>query len=248
MRLAGKTALVTGGSRGIGRAIALALGREGAAVAVNCRAAEDAAAGVVAALRAQGGRAVAVRADVRDWQAVLRMAGTVQAELGPVDILVNNAGIVRDNLAAFMGAEEWSDVLDTSLRGAFHCIKALGKDMARRRWGRVINISSVAGLIGDMMRANYAAAKAGLLGLTRAVAREMAASGVTVNAIAPGAIETELLAAAAEARRRKLLDRIPQGRFGRPEEVAEAAVFLASEDAAYVTGCVLCVDGGMSIA
>ncbi len=242
-----RTALVTGGSRGIGRAIALALARQGAAVAVNYRERADAAAEVVALVARNGGRAMAVQADVRDFAAVKAMTDTVARTLGPIDILVNNAGILRDKPVAFMTDEEWNAVLDTCLKGAFHCIKALSKSMARAKRGRIVNIASDAGLLGDMMRANYASAKAGMIGLTKTVAREMAASGVTVNALAPGVIETELLAGMTDSRRRAMLDRVPMGRFGTPDEVAAAVIALVSDTGAYITGEVLRVDGGLAM-
>ena len=239
--------LVTGGSRGIGRAIALAFGGRGARVAVNYAHSAEAAEETAAAVRQAGGRAIAVRADVRDLEAVRAMTQQVLAEFGSVDVLVNNAGIIRDNLVTFMKDEEWNEVLDVDLKGAFHCIKVVGREMTRRKKGRIINISSDAGLLGDMMRANYASAKAGLIGLTKTVAREFAASGVAVNAVAPGIIETDMIAGMGEAKRAKAMERIPQGRFGRPEEVAAVVLFLASGAADYLTGEVLRVDGGLNI-
>jgi 3-oxoacyl-[acyl-carrier protein] reductase len=246
MRLADRAAIVTGGSRGIGRAVALALGREGAAVLVNYVAAEGAAREVVERIRGLGGRAEAVRADVRDFDAAAGLVAEALARFGRVDVLVNNAGIVRDKPVTFMTPGEWTEVIDVDLTGAFHCIKAAGREMVRRKSGRIVNISSDAGLMGDLMRANYSAAKAGLLGLTKAVAREFAGSGVTVNAVAPGIVETDLIAGMAGAKRERMLAAIPMARFGRPEEVAGAVLFLASDEAAYITGEVLCVDGGLN--
>ena len=240
-------ALVTGASRGIGRAIALALARDGADVAVNFRQRGEAAAQVVAQIASMGRKAIAVQADVRDPGQVKAMVERVRAELGGPDILVNNAGIVRDKPLAFMSEEEWDEVVDTSLKGAFLCTKAVARLMARARWGRIINISSDAALLGDAQRANYCAAKAGLLGLTRAAARELARQGITVNAIAPGIVETDMTAGMAEVRRKALLEAIPLGRFGQAEEVAALAAFLAADDAAYITGQVFCIDGGLNL-
>lgn len=246
-QLEGKVAVVTGGSRGIGRAIALALAGEGAAVAVNYRERADAAADVVAAIEGAGGKALAVQADVRDADAVKALMKTAKAELGGVGILVNNAGVLRDNYLAFMSEAQWDEVVDTSLKGAFLCTKAASRMMMSARSGRIINISSDAALTGDMQRANYCAAKAGLLGLTRAAARELAPYGVTVNAIAPGIIETDMTADMADDKRETLLGLIPLGAFGQPEDVAAMALFLASDAARYVTGQVFPVDGGLSL-
>jgi len=245
MILQDKVALVTGGSRGIGRAIALALARHGARVALTWVQAAEAAETAATAIRAGGSDALAIRADVRNLDDVKSMAAQTIGKFGPIDILVNNAGILRDNYLTFMKDEEWDDVLDTDLKGAFYCIKVVGKEMMKRKTGRIVNVASDAGLLGDLMRANYASAKAGLLGLTKTAAREFAAHGITVNAVSPGLIETDMIAGLAETRRSKHLQMIPQARFGKPEEVANAVVFLASDDAGYITGEVLCVDGGL---
>jgi 3-oxoacyl-[acyl-carrier protein] reductase len=245
MSLADRTALVTGGSRGIGQSIAMTLARAGANVGVNYVNDAVAAAETVREIEAAGGRAIAVQADVRDTGAVTQMVEDIKSALGPVGILVNNAGILRDKPITFMSDEEWDDVIDVDLRGAFACIKAVGRDMMRARYGRIINIASAAGIVGDVMRASYVAAKAGMIGLTKTAAREFAKSGVTANAIAPGVIETDMIKDVAEAKRSALLERIPLGHFGNPDDVARAALFLASDQSSYITGQVLSVDGGM---
>ena len=244
-RLNGRAAIVTGGSRGIGRAIALALAAEGANVTVNYAHTDEAAEQVAETIRGGGQKALAVKADVRNLEEVKAMVARTKEAFGRVDILVNNAGILRDNYVTFMKDEEWTEVLDTNLKGAYHGIKAVGREMIRQKSGRIVNISSDAGLLGDLMRANYASAKAGLLGLTRTVAREFAPSGITVNAVCPGIIETDMIAGMAETRRTKQLASIPLGRFGRPEEVAQVVLFLVSEAAGFITAQTICVDGGL---
>ncbi|OPZ85505.1 MAG: 3-oxoacyl-(acyl-carrier-protein) reductase FabG [bacterium ADurb.Bin429] len=238
-------AIVTGASRGIGRAIAVALAASGAHVAITYREQAEMAADAVREIESAGGGAAAYQLDVRDARRVKEVVETIGKELGPVSILVNNAGLVRDNYLRFMAMEEWSDVLETHLNGAFLCSKAVLAGMQRLRWGRIINISSDAAFVGDVRRANYSTAKAGLLGFTRALAREVAPQGITVNAICPGMIETEMTAEMEDARRQGLLRGIPAGRFGTPEDVAALAAFLASPAAAYITGQAISVDGGL---
>ena len=243
--LTDKSALVTGAARGIGRALALALAREGARVGVNYSQDQAGAEGVAAEIRAGGGEALVLGADVTDPAAVEAMFGEIAAAWGGPAILVNNAGVVDDQYLSFMKEEQWRRVLEVSLDGAWRCSKLAARAMVRARWGRIVNISSVAALTGDMMRTNYAAAKAGLLGLTKSTARELARYGITVNAVAPGMIETAITAGMTTPRREALTERIPLGRFGTPEEVAAVVAWLCSDAAAYLTGQTLCVDGGL---
>jgi 3-oxoacyl-[acyl-carrier protein] reductase len=239
-----RTALVTGASRGIGRAAAIALGAAGFAVCVNYRAQEDAAREVVRTIRAADGEATAIQADVSKREEVEALFRQVGEQLGPPAVLVNNAGITRDTLLLRLSEDDWDAVLNTNLRGAYLCTKVALRSMLKARWGRIINVSSVVGLTGNPGQANYAAAKAGLIGFTRSVAREVANRSITVNALAPGYITTDITRDLPEELKARILEMIPAGRFGTPEDVADAAVFLASDAARYITGQVLNVDGG----
>ena len=243
----GKIALVTGGSRGIGRAIALKLAEAGCDVAVLYAGRKDAAEETVKQLQGLGVRAICVQCDVSDENQAAAAFKQVSDELGLPDILVNNAGIVRDGLAMRMSTESFRTVLDTNLTGAFNMIHACLPGFLRRRSGRIINISSVSGMMGNAGQANYASSKAGLIGLTKTIAREVASRGITVNAVAPGFIETDMTRAMNEAALNAGVAQVPMGRMGRPEDVANAVRFLASDEASYITGCVLKVDGGMYI-
>ena len=240
-----RTVLVTGASRGIGKGIALAFAKRQYNVIINYRQESEAAAAVAAEAEALGAATAVLQADVTDLPQVQQLVAQANERFGTIDVLVNNAGVTCDNLLTFMSDAEWDQVVDTSLKGGFHCAKAVVRGMARQRWGRIINVASAAALMGDVMRTNYSAAKAGLIGLTRALAREVAASQVTVNAIAPGPIETDLLADMSESKREKQLALIPLKRFGTVEEVGELVVYLASDAAGYMTGQVLSLDGGL---
>ena len=240
-------ALVTGGSRGIGRAIALTLGKNGCDVAVNYNASAEAAEALCGELAELGARALAFRADVSDRSQVEVLFKAVEAGMGPVEILVNNAGITRDNLLMRMKSEDWDAVLAANLNSAFYCTQSAIRGMAKARWGRVVSIASVVGLVGNAGQANYSASKAGLIGFSRSVAREYAARGVTVNVVAPGFIGTDMTGVLKEQVREAILGQIPLGRMGVPEDVARAVAFFASEESSYVTGQVLAVDGGMTM-
>jgi 3-oxoacyl-[acyl-carrier protein] reductase len=240
--LDGKVALVTGGSRGIGAAISRELGRAGARVAVNYRSGREAAEAIAGEV---GG--IAVGANVGDPSEAQALVEQVEAELGDVDALVNNAGVTRDTLIARMSDEDWDEVIDTNLRGAFNTCRAVSRKMLRRRSGAIVNLTSVVGLHGNPGQANYAASKAGIIGLTKALARELGTRGVRVNAVAPGYIDTELTNVLSEEIRGAILGNTPLGRLGEPEDVAAAVRFLLSDAAAFVTGEVLLVDGGLGM-
>jgi 3-oxoacyl-[acyl-carrier protein] reductase len=243
--LAGKSAVITGGSRGIGKAIALRLAEQGADICFSFRGNEDAAKATVSEIQAKGRRALSVQADVTQPEAAEELIKTALDAHEKVDILVNNAGITRDDLIMRMKPEDWRDVLETNLFGAFWTLKAVTRPMLRAKSGRIINITSVSGQAGQIGQANYSSAKAGLIGLTKAAARELGSRGITVNAVAPGFVLTELTQNLAADLQQMAIDRTPLGRFGTVEEMAYAVAFLASDEAAFITGQVLAVDGGL---
>ena len=245
MQLEGKVALVTGGSRGIGRAIALLLAQRGADVAINFAGNEAAAQATVEEIKALGHKAIMIKADVADNAACAAMVDQVVHEMGKLDILVNNAGITRDTLLMRMKEEDWDAVLNTNLKSVFNCSKAAVKYMMKARVGRIVSISSVVGLMGNAGQANYAAAKAGIIGFTMALAKEVASRGITVNAVAPGFVNTDMTKVLSEKVVENLKAAIPLAKLGEPEDIAKAVAFLVSDDAAYITGQTLHVDGGM---
>lgn len=245
MLLDGKTALVTGASRGIGRAIALRLAEEGAQVAINYAGNVQAAEEVKNAIEAAGGKAMLCQADVADSDAVDAMVESVVKEFGTIDILVNNAGITRDTLLMRMKDEDFDKVLNTNLKGVYYCTKVVSKLMMKKRTGRIVNMASVVGLVGNVGQTNYAAAKAGVIGFSKAAAREMAARGITVNVVAPGSIDTDMTAVLPEKVKEKIIADIPLGKMGEPKDIANAVLFLVSDQASYITGQVVNVDGGL---
>lgn len=246
-QLSEKIAIVTGGSRGIGRGIALELGKRGATVIVNYQRNAEAAEEVVAAIAAAGGAALAVQADVSLEDDANRLIKTAADTYGKVDILVNNAGTTRDNLIMRMSADDFDTVIETNLRSTWLCSKAVVRDMMRKRYGRIINITSISGIMGNGGQTNYSASKAGIIGLTKALAREVASRGITVNAVAPGFVATDLTATLPEDIAKKINENIPLGRWATIEDVALATAFLASDEAAYITGHTLNVDGGLAM-
>ena len=245
MNLDGKAAVVTGSSRGIGRAIALELSRRGASVVVNYRSSADAANEVVDAIESEGGQAIAVQADVGDPDQAKQLMQAAIDTFGGLDILVNNAGTTRDQLLMLMSEDDWDVVLRTNLKGVFNCCKAAARKMMRQRSGRIVSVSSVSGIAGQGGQTNYAASKAGVIGFTKSLAKELGGRGITVNAVAPGFVLTDLTADLSDELKQQAIEATPLGRMGEPEEIAQAVAFLASDSASFITGEVLTVDGGL---
>ena len=247
MLLENKIAVVTGAGRGLGRGIALALAREGAMVVVNYNGSKERAEEVVRTIEEAGGKAAAIQCNISDFEAAKEFFANVVKEYGKIDILVNNAGITKDNLMMKMSEEEFQSVIQTNLAGTFHGVKFVTRPMMKQRQGRIINIASVSGVIGNMGQANYSASKAGVIGLTKAAAKELAPRNITVNAVAPGFVATEMTDVLSDSVKEAAVATIPLGRFGEVEDIAETVVFLASDKAKYITGQVICVDGGIAI-
>ncbi|RGS77481.1 3-oxoacyl-[acyl-carrier-protein] reductase [Coprococcus sp. AF21-14LB] len=243
--LTGKIAVVTGAARGIGRAIALALAEEGAEVVINYHHSEERSLAVKEEIEARGGKAAVMQCDVSDYESCERFVSAVAEMYGRIDIWVNNAGITKDQLLMRMSEEAFDEVIETNLKGTFQCMRFVSRVMVKQRCGRIINLSSVVGIAGNAGQVNYAASKAGVIGMTKSAAKELAGRGITVNAVAPGFIETEMTSVLSEKVQEQAKNQIPLGHFGTPEDVASAVVFLASEQAKYITGQVLQVDGGM---
>lgn len=243
--LTGKIAVVTGAARGIGRAIALALAEEGAEVVINYHHSEERSMAVKEEIEARGGKAAVMQCDVSDYESCEKFVSAVAEMYGHIDIWVNNAGITKDQLLMRMSEEAFDEVIETNLKGTFQCMRFVSRIMVKQRCGRIINLSSVVGIAGNAGQANYAASKAGVIGMTKSAAKELAGRGITVNAVAPGFIETEMTSVLSEKVQEQAKNQIPLGNFGTPEDVANAVVFLASEQAKYITGQVLQVDGGM---
>ena len=245
--LNGKVALVTGAGRGIGRTIALTLAKYGADVAVNYNGSKEKAQEVAEEIRSMGRNAILVKGNVASCEDCEAMFAQIEETFGKIDILVNNAGITRDNLAVRMSEEEFTQVIDTNLKGAFFCMKEAGKRMMKKRYGRIVNISSISGVRGNAGQINYCAAKAGIVGMTKSLAKELAARNITVNAVAPGYIDTDMTAVLPEKVKEAAVAQIPLKRMGKPEDIAETVAFLASDKASYITGQTIVVDGGMGI-
>lgn len=247
MKLQGKNALVTGGSRGIGKSIALALAKEGANVIINYSSNPATAEAVIQEIEALGVKGLAVKGNVADQEEVKQMLEKIEEAFDGVDILVNNAGITKDNLFIRMKEEEWDQVMDVNLKGVFLCTKAVTRKMIKQKFGKIINISSVVGVMGNPGQANYCASKAGVIGFTKSIAKELAGKNICVNAIAPGFIDTDMTSVLSDTVKDEMLKHIPLKRYGKPEDIANLVVFLSSDDSNYITGQVIQVDGGMAM-